>query len=189
MEGGGGFVGHPSLSLCQRGAGWGGWRGGSFPVTIAPGLRCETWWAARAAQWKATTTYSSSSWSETAMLEKERSWTACRMALLNPHTLTVAVSHSCLSWFGTCWFSLTHLSWWAPRVVSCLLITKVLNILAAAFDREEYTRRVFKNTLKITRETFTWKWVRQSWMYVHCCWVRGQYNFWFSWRHSLKTRQ
>lgn len=68
--------------------------------SAASGLRCERRWAARAAQWKAMITFSSSFWLETAMWAKERSWTACRMDRPSPHTPTVVVSHSGLSWLG-----------------------------------------------------------------------------------------
>lgn len=77
--------------------------GGTFSYpsssSAAPGLRCETRWAARAAQWKVMTTCSSSFWSETVMWVKEKSWTACRMDRPSPHMLTVVVSHSSLNWF------------------------------------------------------------------------------------------
>lgn len=63
----------------------------SYPL-LSVWLWCEQPWAPRAALWRATTTCSSSSWWETAMWERERSWTAFKMDLLSLHMPTAVVS-------------------------------------------------------------------------------------------------
>lgn len=83
-----------------------------FPIHVSRRSSSASWyqrWAVREARWRATTTCSSSSWWETVMWAKERSWTACRTDLQSPLMLTVVVSHSCLSWsFSLLWWYVTH---------------------------------------------------------------------------------